>query len=227
MTSLLGGETADTNTEIVDAAGAESTAGGATDTGAETAAGNETSADGAGAADALSGDAAGDKVDGGDDTTSGAPETYADFTMPEGVTFDAEVGDDLKAFAKQAGLTQAQAQAVADMGVKLISKHQTQSDTAMAEIRNAWADEAKRDAEIGGDKLTATLAAGRRALTAFGTPALRELLNGSGLGNHPEFIRFFAKAGQAISEDGVVTGQGGPTGVPRDAANRLFGDDKT
>lgn len=206
------------------AAGGETTPGAATEAGA---AGNETSADGAGAADALAGDAAGDQTEAGTDTQSGAPEVYADFTMPEGVTFDAEVGDDLKAFAKQAGLSQEQAQAVADMGVKLMTRAQQQNETLMGEVRSAWADDTRKDPDIGGDKLTATIAAGNKALAKYGTPALRELLTESGLGNHPEFVRVFAKIGATLSEDTVVTGHGGSGGGPRDVADRLFGGSGT
>jgi hypothetical protein len=32
------------------------------------------------------------------------------------------------------------------------------------------------------------------------------MLNQTGLGNHPEVVRFCAKAGRAVSEDKVVTG---------------------
>ena len=55
----------------------------------------------------------------------------------------------------------------------------------------------------------------------FGTPELRDVLNMTGLGNHPEIIRAFYRAGKAISEDAFVSGS------PRraddmDAAKRMF-----
>ena len=78
----------------------------------------------------------------------------------------------------------------------------------------------KTDAEIGGDKLPENLAVARKALETFGTPELKALLNESGLGNHPEVIRFFYRSGKAISEDRVI--RGGAAGQPTDPAKRMF-----
>jgi hypothetical protein len=61
----------------------------------------------------------------------------------------------------------------------------------------------------------------KKALDAFGTAELRSLLNESGLGNHPEVIRFMFRAGKAISEDSMVTGN---KGEARPAGPRSFND---
>jgi len=60
----------------------------------------------------------------------------------------------------------------------------------------------------------------RKALETFGTPELRDVLNMTGMGNHPEVIRAFYKAGKAISEDRFV--QGNPRGAEPDMAKRMF-----
>lgn len=54
----------------------------------------------------------------------------------------------------------------------------------------------------------------------FGSPELKQYLNETGLGNHPELVRIFANIGKAMSEDGLVTGNSG--GV-KSAADVLFG----
>jgi hypothetical protein len=64
----------------------------------------------------------------------------------------------------------------------------------------------KGDKEFGGDKLSENLGVAKKALDAFGTAELRSLLNQSGLGDHPEVIRFMYRAGKAISEDRFVGG---------------------
>jgi len=84
----------------------------------------------------------------------------------------------------------------------------------MEEIRNEWAESAKTDKEFGGDKLPESLMSAKKALEAFGTPELKTLLNESGLGNHPDVIRFMVRAGKAISEDGFVSGARGAAGSP-------------
>ena len=83
-----------------------------------------------------------------------------------------------------------------------------------------WAADVKADKEIGGDKLISNLSAAQRALDQFGTPELKEYLNTTGLGNHPDLVKTFVKIGKAMSEDGMVTG--GNEGQ-RSAAEVLYG----
>ena len=78
----------------------------------------------------------------------------------------------------------------------------------------------KVDKEIGGEKFTENLALARKALESFGTPELQDVLNMTGLGNHPEVIRAFYKAGKAISEDRFIPGT--PKGAEMDMAKRMF-----
>lgn len=189
-------------------------------TGSETTAGEATASAPAGEETAAGGEPAGDKTG---EATESAPDSYADFTMPEGLTFDTEVGDELKAFAKEHGLTQTQAQAIADMGAKLVSKTLGANDQALADVRTAWADETKADAEIGGQRLQQTLANAQKAIKQFASPAMIDLLDGSGLGNHPEFVRAFAKIGAAISEDTIVSGSAtSKSPASLDVAERLY-----
>lgn len=145
----------------------------------------------------------------------GAPEAYADFAIPEGVNLGDGLVDDVKALAKELNLPQAQAQKIIDMGIARTAKFQE----LFEQERTRWADDVKADKDIGGSKFDATMAASAKAIDAFGTPELKELLKGSGLGNHPEMVRAFAKIGAAISEDKVVTGR---VAASSDPAKKLF-----
>lgn len=169
------------------------------------------------------------------DPAPAAPEAYADFTLPEGYELDTEVGDEFKNFAKEANLPQDKAQAAVDLAVKLQQKTRDAGD-AMFKANDGvishpqyveqWIERAKADPEIGGDKLGDTLAAAKLAVTQFGSPALTELLNKTGFGNHPEFIRAFAKAGKTLSEDKVVVG-GGTVATPhRSLAQKIYESSK-
>jgi hypothetical protein len=40
----------------------------------------------------------------------------------------------------------------------------------------------------------------------FGTPELKAALEQTGMGNHPELVRLFAKVGKAMGEDSLVAG---------------------
>ena len=85
-------------------------------------------------------------------------------------------------------------------------------------LRSDWANQSKSDQEFGGESLDTNLEIAKQALNAFGTDALKSLLSESGLGNHPEIIRFMYRAGKAISEDSYVGNSEGAYargGVPK------------
>lgn len=130
--------------------------------------------------------------------------------------------DDLGAIAKELKLTQAEAQKVADLGPKLGAKILEAQQKAHTETIAQWATDAKNDKDLGGANLDANVAIAKKALDQFGTPALKQMLNETGLGNHPEIIRAFVKAGKAISEDNRhVLPSGGAT-PPQELAARMF-----
>lgn len=148
----------------------------------------------------------------------GAPEKYEDFKAPEGLAFDSNVISQFSEVAKELNLPQDKAQLLLDkMGPVLASRQVEQLQTA----RTEWVGQVKADKEYGGDALPENLAVAKKALDTFGTPELRTLLNESGLGDHPEVIRVFYRAGKAISEDGFVAGKPNGGANP-DPAKRLF-----
>lgn len=133
------------------------------------------------------------------------PERY-EFAAAEGKEYDTEVLAAFEDVAREAGLSNDKANLVLGrMSEMLEARQQSQLETARA----LWLDEVRADREIGGVKLPENLAVAKRALQAFGSAELTELLNRSGLGNHPEVIRMFYRAGRALSEDGMVNGNKG------------------
>lgn len=147
----------------------------------------------------------------------GAPEQYEAFAFEEGKTLPDDMTADIQAIAKELNLPQSQAQKLADLALKRSEAAQASQMEALEKARTEWADAARADKEFGGDQLEANLGAARKALDAFGTPELRGLLNESGLGNHPEVIRFMVRAGKAISGDRIVTGAAGAADAAPDA----------
>lgn len=137
-----------------------------------------------------------------------APESY-DFKIPEGA--DKSAFDDFAKVAKDLDLNQADAQKLVDFQMGQAAKVSLQ-----------WAEQAKADTEIGGDKLAENLAVAKKGLEAYGTPELKAMLDKTGLGNNPEVIRFFYRAGKALSEDRVVQGGNATTPGPRNAASALY-----
>ncbi|HFS8111080.1 TPA: peptidase [Enterobacter asburiae] len=149
----------------------------------------------------------------------GAPEKY-EFTAGEGVELDTEALKDFEPVARDLNLTNEQAQKLVDAYPKILAGVQQRQAEAWQAQTEQWAADVKADKEIGGDKLTTNLSAAQRALDQFGTPELKEYLNTTGLGNHPDLVKTFVKIGKAMSEDGMVDGsnQG-----QRSAAEVLYG----
>lgn len=145
------------------------------------------------------------------------PEKY-EFKAPEGTQLNPEVIGKFEGVAKELGLSQEAAQKVVDaMAPQLAAAQAAQFES----IKTGWADSARTDKEFGGVKFAENLAVATKALDAFGTPALRTLLNDTGLGNHPEIIRAFFKAGQKISAPNFVAG-GASGAAPTSAAATLY-----
>lgn len=161
-----------------------------------------------------------------DDPADKVPEDGKyDLKMPDGVDLDTELADALGSDFKELGLTNAQAQKLVDKYIEVQQGRAQKQGETWAETISGWVDTAKSDKEIGGDKWDGTVTNARRAVETIGTPALKEYLNASGGGNHPELIRFMAKVGAMIREDNPASGGAEGAGKPAEAAHILFPTD--
>ena len=164
------------------------------------------------------GNTEGDSKDAPKTEAVGAPEKY-EFKPPEGKNFDNEIITTYSQVARELNLSQASAQKMLDtLGPKIAERQMAQIDS----IRQGWVDSSRIDKEFGGESLDKNMSVAKKALDTFGTPELRTVLNQSGLGNHPEVIRFFFRAGKSISEDGYVgpSSGSGSKGQPQDFASQ-------
>jgi hypothetical protein len=135
-----------------------------------------------------------------------APVEYADFTLPDGVSVDAATLEEARGLFAGAKLPQESAQKFVDFYAGKMQALAEAPHRAWGAMQEQWVGDINRDGEIGGTRLKATIEAAGKAIDAFGSPGLREALNLTGAGNHPEVVRFFARIGRAISEDGHVAG---------------------
>ena len=167
------------------------------------------------------------------DAPEGAPEKY-EFNRKVADAPDELDPEVLTAFgdvAKELNLPQDAAQKVLDKVAPVIQARQAK---AIEQTKVEWATQSKSDSEFGGENLTDNLDVAKTSLDTFGTDALKSLLQETGLGNHPEVIRFMYRAGKAISEDSYVGNSEGanPTGsrIPRDfngIANALYSNQQS
>ena len=167
---------------------------------------SELSADDKAAAQAIV-DAA---VDAGtEDSDTVVPDTYADFTLPEGITLDETALAEAAPLFKELGLNQEQAQKVIDLYAKQVQAGSESQVNAFNQLMSDWQDQSKNDKEFGGDKFEENVKIAQSAVSKYGTPELKQLLEEHGVGNHPEVIRFMVRVGQTLKEDvpGVIYSQ--------------------
>lgn len=161
-----------------------------------------------------------DRVKAEEAASKAVPEEYADFTVPEGMALDADLLAEFKPLAKELNLPQGQAQKIVDLGSKMVQKTMEKIITEHEERTAKWLEDAKADPEIGEDvskwdpKDPSTVA-NSVALRAFNSIAsknegLKKMVEETGIGNHPDFIRVFYRIGQNMREDRFeIPGTGG------------------
>jgi hypothetical protein len=153
------------------------------------------------------------------DATPAVPEKY-EFNLPEGMPVDTEGLAAFEPIAKDLKLTQEQAQKLVDLQVAAVTRQQEAQQAQVAQ----WLTDLKADKDLGGANLSTTAKNSSMAVERFGDQALKDLLNTTGLGNHPAFVRWAAKVGAAMAEDKVIPA-GGPTGTKKSAPDVMY--DKT
>lgn len=120
--------------------------------------------------------------------------------MPEGVQVDQEMLSFAVPVFKELGLTGEQASKLVPLVSQVQDRfNQSQMDAFMI-VKRDWVASARTDREIGGGNWKETGRLAGVALDAGGAAAkdAREVLNESGLGNHPAMIRLFRRMGAEI-----------------------------
>ena len=168
-----------------------------------------------------------DDKDKDDDKPDGAPETYSDFDMPEGVEInEADLGE-FHTIAKELNLTQDQAQSLVDYQSKRAQALTERMDNDLADAiekqQNDWIKELKDDKDFGGDNLDKNVGLAVKVVNKFGSPELKDVLNSSGMTNNPELVKMFNRIGKAISEDSLDSeSENGETGSGKSLADKLY-----
>lgn len=135
------------------------------------------------------------------------PESYEAFTDAQGNPVS---NDDFKGFteaAKSVGLSQENAQ---KMFTAMYGEADNYVRRRTQEFAAQWAEQSKADPEFGGANFNQSMGQIATAYRQFATPELKQLLDASGLGNHPEVMRLFYRVGKALSQDTGVRAQGAP-----------------
>lgn len=139
------------------------------------------------------------------DPRPGAPESYADFILPDGMSADAKMSEDFTALAREMNLPQDQAQKLVDLYAGYLRDMTDEPVRNQQETQAQWARAARADREYGGLRFDKNIAIAARAIDRFGGQPLRQALEVTGAGNHPEVIRFLYRVGKAMSEDSMAS----------------------
>ena len=165
----------------------------------------------------------------------GAPEAY-ELTVPpelaeQGVAFDAEAFALVEPTLRDLNLSNAAAQQVVNayaekIGPLLASRGASAADTVGAEMRRTWASDAEKEfsGKDGNPSLVEAKAYAKQAFIASGIKAdspFLTMLEESGLGNHPDMVRFVSWVGRNVGEAKVDAGGSG--GQPLPLADRVYG----
>lgn len=143
------------------------------------------------------------KPDGGTDTGDGKQnppaDPYAELKLPDGAAVDEAQMAEYKKLAKELNLSSENAQRVLDFEAKRLAE-------GSAKASQAWQEQVKQEY---GDKLPTVMATCARAIDKFGDNGLRDLLDQTGLGNHPLMVKLFHNVGTLLKEDTSVSASGG------------------
>jgi len=146
----------------------------------------------------------------------GRPEKAEDYKInPSGdmQLDEARLGGALKTM-HGLGLTNQQVQGIMDLYAQdtkasMESYHTTQKQ-ALATLKEEWGPTADRKFIIA-----------QRAAQEYGGKELMEVLDKTGLGNNPAFIRFFADVGELLVEEGFISGKIEGVPGPQEAEKQI------
>ena len=160
-------------------------------------------------------------------TAKVVPDKY-DLKLPEGSLLDPSAIERHAQRAKELKLSNEEAQKELDRDHETVKSYVEGQKAQLKKQSEEWVKAAQSDAEIGGSeqKLKESSELARRALKAFDTSgSFSQFLDETGLGNHPDAIRVFAKIGRAMGEDKLIHGGAAPAGT-RTLEDRLYGGTK-
>jgi hypothetical protein len=147
------------------------------------------------------------------------PDKY-DLKLPKDSPLSKESVERIALISKERKLSQEQAQALLETESNAVTSFTSLQQDEFKKQVGAWAEQAKSDKEIGGDGFVQNAELAKRVVDKFGSAELKKQLDDTGLGNHPELLRFCVRLGKSMKEDSLVLG--GAKGEGKKSAAELF-----
>jgi len=182
--------------------------------------------EGEGAKDKEGGEGNSDTDSDADGESGGAPEAYADFTVPEGVTLDEKLLTGFKEWAKANDVSQAAAQEMVDNQVahdQRVAKDGEEAQEAKTVKQNKeWVQAQKDHPEYGGADHADNVQHARVAVNELGGQELRDAISEAGVGEQPVLWAAFVKLGKLMADDTIDLGDANKELSKHERVTRLF-----
>lgn len=150
------------------------------------------------------------------------PVKYEAFNLPDNFVPDPKGMEEFTSILGESRGSQELGQKLVDLYVREAAKMQQAAYDAFSKTVETWSNEAKADPEIGGNRLETNLRQAGSVIERFGSQALRDVFNLTGVGNHPEMIRFLSKVGAFMAEPNPVPATKAPA-PPKTRAAKRYG----
>lgn len=164
--------------------------------------------------------------------------TYEDFKLPEGINLDKEKFGEFTGILADIELAKGDHAKMQEAGQKLVDRHIAELQDALKrqtehyaseweKQKTAWRDSFVKDPEIGGNRQDTTVKAALQFIRTHGgndaqQAEFRQLMDSTGLGNHPALIRLLANANITLAEGKPVPAQK-PATQPMSKVERRYG----
>jgi len=151
------------------------------------------------------------------------PADYSTLKLPDGSKLDAKRVEDVSAWAKAKNIAPDVAQEILNREHEAVSTIEAARAAEIEKVKETWLNELKADKEIGGDKLNQHVEPAKRLVDKFGSESFKKTLDETGLGNHPELVRFLSGIAKAVGEDKLVLPGASPAGVKKSLEETFYG----
>ncbi len=142
---------------------------------------------------------------------------------PEGSLLDAKSLARIEAEAKAAGLTEEEALTRVDRELLTLTEYARGQMAGFRSEQERWKAAVMADAEVGGANYKEARSDADMFIRRFGTAELDKALEATGLLDHPEVVRIFARGGRAMRSDRMVFGGTGESRGPQTLKDALYG----
>ena len=126
-----------------------------------------------------------------------SPDGYA-LTFDKSVSVDADLLNNFRAVAHEAGITQNQAKKLAELYAGHMAGQDRKRVDTLRQAVDGWEKEIKESSGFSAQKADA-----QRALARYGSAELFQVMDETFLGSHPAMFRFMAAVGKALAEPGM------------------------